>query len=76
MPAASVDPLLKSRETIARQIADLDRQVMQLARRDTRAKRLMTAPGVGAITALCCRATINGPARFERNRDPSAPISA
>ncbi len=72
MLAASVDPLLKARETIGQQIADLDRQVLQLARRDTQTKRLMTAPGVGAITALCYLATINDPTRFEKSRSVGA----
>jgi transposase len=31
--AAAVEPLLKAREAVGRQIADLDRKVMRLARK-------------------------------------------
>jgi len=48
--AAAVEPLLKAREAIERQIADLDRKVMPLARNDAQVRRFMTAPGVGPIT--------------------------
>src|SRR4029450_8712333 len=51
--AAAGEPLLKAREAIGQQIADLDRKVRGLARNDAQVRRFMTAPGVGAITALC-----------------------
>ena len=70
--AAVVEPLLKAREAIERQIADLDRKVMRLARNDAQVRRFMTAPGVGAITALCFLATIDDPARFKRSRSVGA----
>jgi transposase len=66
--AAAVVPLLKAREAIERQIADLDRKVLRLARNDAQVRRFMTAPGVGAITALCFLATIDDPTRFKRSR--------
>ena len=50
--AGAVEPLLKAREAIERQIADLDRKVLRLARNDAQVRRFMTAPGVGAITAF------------------------
>ena len=43
--AAAVEPLLKAREAIERQIADLDRTVLRLARNDAQVRRFMTAPG-------------------------------
>jgi transposase len=70
--AAAVEPLLKARKSIERQIADLDRKVMQLARNDVRVRRFMTAPGVGTITALCFLATIDDPTRFKRSRSVGA----
>jgi transposase len=70
--AAVVEPLLKTREAVERQIADLDRKVMRLARNDAQVRRLMTAPGVGAITALCFLATIDDPTRFKRSRSVGA----
>lgn len=66
--AAAIEPLLKAREAVERQIADLDHKVMRLARSDVQVRRLMTAPGVGPITALCYLATIDDPTRFKRSR--------
>jgi transposase len=42
--AAAVKPLLKAREAVERQIADLDRKVLRLARNDAQVRRFMTAP--------------------------------
>ena len=70
--AGAVEPLLKAREAIERQIADLDRKVLRLARNDAQVRRFMTAPGVGAITALCFLATIDDPTRFKRSRSVGA----
>ena len=70
--AAAVEPLLKAREAVERQIADLDRKVMRLARSDAQVRRFMTAPGVGAITALCFRVTIDDPTRFKKSRSVGA----
>jgi transposase len=68
----AVEPLLKTREAVERQIADLDRKAMRLARNDAQVRRFMTAPGVGAITALCFLATIDDPTRFKRSRSVGA----
>jgi transposase len=70
--AAVINPLLKAREAIEQEIAGLDRRVMRLARDDAQVRRFMTTPGVGAITALCFRATIDDPARFKRSRSVGA----
>src|SRR6516162_8678985 len=50
---AVVAPLLKAREAIEKQIDDLDRKVLKLARQDALIRRFMTVPGIGPITALC-----------------------
>src|SRR6202030_4014332 len=39
--AAAVEPLLKARKAVEKQIADLDRKVMQLARNDVQVRRFM-----------------------------------
>src|ERR1700747_1733258 len=70
--AGAVEPLLKAREAIERQIADLDRKVLRLARNDAQVRRFMTTPGVGPITALCFLATIDDPTRFKRSRSVGA----
>jgi transposase len=70
--AATVEPLLKTREAVELQIADLDRKALRLARNDAQVRRFMTVPGVGAITALCFLATIDDPTRFKRSRSVGA----
>ena len=42
------------------------------ARSDAQVRRFMTAPGVGAITALCFRVTIDDPTRFKKSRSVGA----
>ena len=69
---AAVAPLLMARRAIEQQIADLDRKVLKLARRDEQARRFMTVPGVGPITALCFKATIDDPTRFKQSRSVGA----
>jgi transposase len=54
------------------QVSELDRKVMSLARRDAQVQRFMTVPGVGPITALAFKATIDDPARFARSRSVGA----
>ena len=69
---AAVRPLLEARQAIEQQVDDLDRKVRKLARYDAQVRRFMTAPGVGPITALCFKATIDDPARFKRSRSVGA----
>jgi transposase len=69
---AAVEPLLRARTAVEQQITDLDRKVMLLARNNAQARRFMTAPGVGPITALCFLATIDDPTRFKRSRSVGA----
>ena len=71
---AVVSPLLKAREAIEKQIDDLDRKVLKLARQDALIRRFMTVPGIGPITALCFKATIDDPTRFKRSRSVGAYI--
>jgi transposase len=69
---AAIRPLLDAREAIEQQVGNLDRKVLKLARNDVQVRRFMTAPGVGPITALCFRATIDDPTRFKRSRSVGA----
>ncbi len=70
--SAAVEPLLKAREALGCQIADLDRKVLRLAQSAPQVRRFMTVPGVGPITALCYLATIDDPARFKKSRSVGA----
>jgi transposase len=49
----------QTRNEMVRQIATLDREVLMLARNDNQVRLFMTVPGIGPITALCYRATID-----------------
>ena len=69
---AAVRPLLEARNAVEQQVSDLDGKVMRLARHDAQVQRFMTVPGVGPITALAFKATIDDPARFARSRSVGA----
>lgn len=69
---AMVEPLLSILSTMLVELARLTRQVLELARGEEVCRRLMSAPGVGPITALAFRATIDRPDRFKRSRDVGA----
>ena len=49
---AIIRPLLDARATIVRQLAVLDRQIIDIAKRDGICRRLMTVPGVGPLRLL------------------------
>ncbi len=68
----AVRPLLEVREKVRREIADLTRKLLGLARGDADTRRSMTVPSIGAITALAFRSTIDEPARFRRSRSVGA----
>src|SRR5262249_48379526 len=69
---ATIGPLLEARKAIEQQVRDLDRKVLKLDRHNMEVGRFMTAPGVGPITALCFKATIDDPTRFRRSRSVGA----
>src|SRR5262249_35666847 len=51
-------------------VVDSDPELM--ARDDMQVRRFMTVPGVGPVTALCFKATIDDPTRFKRSRSVGA----
>ena len=69
---AVIRTLLAARKAIEEQVGALDRKVVKLARHDEQVRRFMTVPGVGPITALCFKATIDDPTRFKRSRSVGA----
>ena len=64
---AIIEPLLAVWYAIREQVTMLDRQILARARNDQVARRLMTIPGVGVVTALAYTAVIDDPARFRRS---------
>ncbi len=67
-----VEPLLAVLATMLGQLARLTKQALAITRREEVCRRLMSVPGVGPITALAFRATIDPPERFRRSRDVGA----
>ncbi len=60
------------RESVRREIADLHRKLLALARNAEDIRRSMTVPGIGPITALSFHTAIDEPARFRRSRSVGA----
>ena len=65
---AIFEPLIAARTAMAEQLGLLSKRVIDVARDDEVCRRLMTAPGVGAVVALTFRAAIDEPARFTSSR--------
>jgi transposase len=65
-------PLIESLEAIEVQIARSTKRLAAQAAADPVTVRLMTAPGVGPITALIFKSSIEDPDRFERGEDAGA----
>jgi transposase len=66
MPPLSIaiEPLLRVLEQLVAERKAMDKLLGQAARKDKVCLRLMTIPGVGAITSLAFRVTVDDPARF------------
>jgi transposase len=62
------EALLAARAALGEQLSKLEKRVRSLARDDRRVRRLMSAPGVGAIVALTFVAAIDEPARFRSSK--------
>ena len=62
------EALLAARAALGEQLSKLENRVRSLARHDRRVRRLMSAPGVGAVVALTFVAAIDDPARFRSSK--------
>lgn len=65
-------PLVESLEALEVQIARASKQLAAQAAADPVAARLMSVPGVGPITALVFKTSIEDPDRFDRGEDAGA----
>lgn len=65
---AMTEPLLAAYEDGLRIVARLDKMVLDIARKDSVCRLLMTVPGVGPVTALTFRTGVDVPWRFDRSR--------
>jgi transposase len=64
--------LLAAHEALLDAFAELEKRVRAIAGADSRARLLMTAPGVGAIVALTFVAAVDDPRRFKSSRGVGA----
>ena len=67
-----VDALLSVIDVMTREAEKLTKRVLDEVRVEPTCRRLMTVPGVGPLTALAFRATVDRPDRFRRSRDVGA----
>jgi transposase len=72
--AMVMEPMLGVLLTTRKQLAVFERVLRRWARADRDVRRLMTVPGVGALTALAYTTTIEDPARFRRSASVAAYI--
>src|ERR1700694_3050341 len=72
--AAIAEPLLSVRRVMRQQLAVLHKMLLDTVRGDPVCRRLMTAPGVGAVVALTYRATVDQPQRFLHSRAVGAHV--
>ncbi len=64
----AIEPLLRVRAALAASVVALDDEVKARAQARAGCRLLMTAPGVGPVTALAFASTIDAPERFARSR--------
>ena len=65
-------PMLDARRELYKTFRVLENRTHRLARGDSVCELLMTAPGVGPITALTYKAGVDDPSRFKRSRTVAA----
>jgi transposase len=66
--AVIASALLSVRAVLRRQFNDFEKRLLAIARIDTRARLLMTTPGVGVIVALTFVCAIDDPSRFKSSK--------
>lgn len=65
----AISPVLKARASLQDQERALDCTLRRYAKENEVCRRLMSIPGVGVLTAIAFKTTIDNPARFRRSRD-------
>ena len=68
----TADSLLATRAVLRREFNGFERQLRGMARNDTRARLLISTPGVGTIVALTYAAAIDDPSRFTSSKTAGA----
>ncbi|MBI5162921.1 MAG: IS110 family transposase [Magnetospirillum sp.] len=62
------EAMLRARETMRAEVNALHRKVLEIVRADEVCRRLMTVPGVGALTALTFKSAVDDPTRFSSSK--------
>lgn len=65
----AVDALLVARAALRRETDKLTKRLLRMARQSDVCRRLMTAPGVGALTALTFVTAIDNPKRLGKSKE-------
>lgn len=68
----ALEHIRKQLEELSEKIAELDRIIMRWCRNDAAARRLMTIPGVGSLTAAAIAASVGDAAEFKSARQFAA----
>ncbi len=70
--APIVRPMLVAWRQLREQIAEFDKQVRALTKKDPTCRLLMSVPGIGVVSVLAYVSTVEDPARFARSRSVGA----
>jgi transposase len=70
--ASLAESLLSVVDVMTKEVERLTKQVIDEVKMEPTCRRLMTVQGVGPLTALTFRATIDQPERFQKSRDVGA----
>lgn len=64
-----IEPLLIVRRQLLEQFQKLDKMILDIAKTDPVCEQFMSIPGVGALTALTFKTTIERPERFKKSKN-------
>lgn len=64
--------MLQARAVLWNEFTRLHREMLKIARSDQVSRRLMSAPGVGALVAITYRSAMDDPSRFSKSRTVGA----
>jgi len=67
-----IGAMLQARASLWNEFTRLHREMLKIARADQVCRRLMSAPGVGALVAITYRSAVDDPARFAKSRTVGA----
>jgi transposase len=67
-----MEALLTAREVLRRELNRLHLALLRVVKNDELGRRFMTIPGVGPVTALAFKTTVDRPERFRRSADVGA----